>query len=385
MKENKSLPYILSMLSICVVGLVLVQAYWIFRDYDYYRSQPLFSTSYDYYIQEPIPAKSLSAVPSQPAKRIVALEPTGSGPSSKQQEQKMIKSIPATVTESTPYASATASVELTKFSPVAVPVEYFRNKAFWQLGFSVFLTLVTSGCLLYMLTVIIWQRKNSIFKSEFIDNMAHELLTPVSNIGLAIEGMKSFGILEDEAKTQVYLNLCKYETDHLSDLVKRILEQSVFDSGKMKLDKRPVDVNRLIRNVIERYSIADADAEIYLEQDVAPILVEIDSTHIINVAKNLIDNALRYTEKHKEVFVKNTIEKGYWNLSVRDNGIGIDKKYHKSIFDKFFRIKSAESETKGFGLGLTYVKQVAELHHGYVLLESGPDGSTFSVFIPIKF
>ncbi|MGF1925008.1 MAG: sensor histidine kinase [Bacteroidia bacterium] len=377
MIKHKSLPFILSILSICVVGLVLVQAYWIYKDYGFYRSQPLLSTGFDFYMQQPSIGATRGAVQNDTSHRILTLEPLQNGVSNPQQRQRVTKSIPATA-----IPGVASTVELTKLSPVDVPVDYYRNKVFWQLGYSFFLILITAGSLFYMLIVIFKQRKNSSFKSEFIDNMAHELLTPVSNIGLAIHSMKNYGVLEDEQKKEVYLDICKYEVDHLGGLVDQILEQSLFDTGKMELNKHPVDVNVLVRNVIKRYLVADSNAIINFEHASEAQSVEIDATHMINVLKNLIDNALRYSLQSKEIYIKNTFEDGYWVLSVRDNGIGIDKKYLKAIFDKFFRVKGTPVKVKGFGLGLSYVKQVAELHHGKVKVDSDSNGSTFYIYIP---
>lgn len=375
--KHKGLPFILISLSACVVSLVLVQAYWIFQDYGFYRSQPLLSTGFDYYVQDPIVGVTPVVQSEGLSNRILAIEPLQNGTSNPHLTQRVVKSIAATA-----FPTVSPTVELTKLSPVAIPVNYYRGKIFWQLGYSVFLILITSGFLCYMLIIIFKQRKLSIFKNEFIDNMAHELLTPVSNIGLAIQGMKNYGVLEDETKTQVYLDLCKYETDHLSGLVEQILKQSVFDSGKMELHKHFVDVNTLVRKVIKRYQISDPEAIINFQHEASPETVELDPTHMVNILKNLIDNAIRYSTGQKEVLVKSSFENGYWVLSVTDNGIGIDKKYLKAIFDKFFRIKDTLARPKGFGLGLNYVKQAVELHRGYVKVESSPDGSTFYVYIP---
>lgn len=377
MGKYKSLPFILSILSVCIVGLILVQAYWIYKDYGFYRSQPLFSTGFDFYMQQPSIAATRGSNPKDTSNRILAIEPFQNGISNPQQRQRVVQSIPATA-----MPSVGPTVELTKLSPVDIPVDYYRNKVFWQLGYSVFLIIITSGSLFYMLFVILRQRKLSVFKSEFIDNMAHELLTPVSNIGLAIHNMKNYGILEDQLKTQVYLDICKYEADHLSGLVDQILEQSLFDTGKMELNRQFVDVNLLVGNVIRRYLIAEPNAIINFEPASQSRAVEIDATHMVNVLKNLIDNALRYSLESKEVFIKSVFENGHWILSVQDKGIGIDKKYLNAIFDKFFRIKGTAVNTKGFGLGLSYVKQVIALHHGKVKVESDRQGSVFYIYIP---
>jgi len=381
--ENKKGPYLLSLISILIILFIILQAYWILRDYQYYSSQPLFSTGIDFYKQEPKQLVNAGTLSFEKSK-IVAVVPA----------EKIIPGRSFTIRPAKGNPSATAqtivlanvsnnnSIALQHLPTVTTPVNYIKNKALWQFSYSLILLLAISGWLVYMLFFIFRQRRFAALKNEFVDNMAHELLTPITNISLAVEGIADYGIMQNLSKRSIYLNVCKNEANHLSLLVERILQQSMFNTGTMVLEKQKTEVNALIDKLLSLYLINE-HIKIDFDKQYAEMWVNLDPIHTTNIIKNLIDNALKYSVDKQIIVLVSRFDKKSWILSIKDHGIGIEKKYQKLIFKKFYRIKHPTVKKKGFGLGLNYVKQVAELHGGKIILDSTPTGSTFSIFIPI--
>lgn len=414
---RNTIKYILCLMTICITGLILTQFFWLYRDYRYYSSQPLLSTDYNFFL----PAGVMRTVGVSP--RIAALPDAidikinRNVPTIEVAKTNGVPSVAAynAITGQTSMvpnpiiayptglnlttAPSPAGLRITKriaeklpydvqlFEPVpySAPVSYVLNKMKWQFGSSILLIMATAGCLVFMLIIIFRQRKVSAMKNDFINNMTHELKTPLATVSVAIEAMRNYGVLDDEAKTQSYLNISKNEIEHLSSLVEIILQQSIFEAERMGLDKKDTDINKLLEQLVNSYVTSHEQVIFSLSYKKNMPLLLLDPVHIINVIRNLINNAIKYSLENKIIKITSSYENECWTLKVTDNGIGIPKIYFKSVFEKFFRVPDRQTKSvKGFGLGLFYVKQVVELHKGDITLESSTAGSTFTISIPFK-
>ncbi|WP_111628333.1 sensor histidine kinase [Larkinella arboricola] len=272
----------------------------------------------------------------------------------------------------------------------ASPAGYILRKMSWPLVGSALLLALTTWCFLYMLSTILRQKKLSEIKNDFINNMTHELKTPIATVSAAVEALQHFGALNDAAKTQAYLGISRNELQRLSDLVEKVLNMAVEEKKELELHREWLNPAELIQEVVENHqlkarsgvSAKSVEIDVSGEPENAP--VRADRLHIGNAINNLIDNAINYSPDSVRIQIRSRIDAQGWQLSVQDNGNGIPKAYHEAIFDRFFRVPTGNLHpVKGFGLGLSYVRQVVEKHGGRIEVSSEPGrGSEFVIWIP---
>jgi signal transduction histidine kinase len=248
------------------------------------------------------------------------------------------------------------------------------------------LILFTIFCFWYTFKTIIQQKKLSELKDDFINNMTHELKTPIATMTVAIEGLQKFNALNDTEKTQRYLQASRNELTRLNDIVSRVLNVAAFGNNEVKLVKESVNIDDLLNDVIDTEQLkANKQVNISYENKSDIKMIVADKLHFRNVLVNLVDNAIKYS--NEPVLVKITCYKVGNNalISVKDNGIGIPNSHISQIFNKFHRVPTGNvHNVKGTGLGLSYVKYVIEAHDGNVIVESDVNtGSEFIISIPI--
>lgn len=236
------------------------------------------------------------------------------------------------------------------------------------------------------LYVIFRQKKLSEIKTDFINNMTHELKTPISTISLASQ-MLSDPSIPPEAKNISHIaGIIKNESKRLSYQVEKVLQMSVFDRGKIPLKIKTVNMHELIESIISNFKIQVKKREGTINWlfQAAHSRVNGDELHLTNVIVNLLENALKYCDKTPEILVTTENQKRFLKVSVRDNGIGISKENLRKVFEKFYRVPTGNvHNVKGFGLGLSYVKKIVEEHGGEVGVESEPGkGSVFYIMLP---
>ncbi|MEO6287350.1 MAG: HAMP domain-containing sensor histidine kinase [Dyadobacter sp.] len=259
------------------------------------------------------------------------------------------------------------------------PVSYLLQRMGWLLGSSVLLLILTTGCFLLMLNTILRQKKLSEIKNDFINNMTHELKTPISTVTAAIEALLHFGALKDPAKTNDYLTISQNNMHRLSDLVEKVLNLAVDERQELELRPEPINLSELVATLVADHRVR-AVKQVNFKLDIPEATtVSVDRVHFSNVLNNLIDNAINYSAEQVVVRMNYRKEPDGWQLAVADNGIGIPKAYHNAIFDRFFRVPTGDLHVvKGFGLGLAYVRQVVERHGGNIRVTSEPGkGSEF--------
>ncbi|GAA0558708.1 hypothetical protein GCM10009415_45860 [Chitinophaga japonensis] len=276
------------------------------------------------------------------------------------------------------------------------PVSYqvrFENNTWYLLRrisqpimVSVLLLGVTVVSFLSLYRNLRQQRKLAQLKNDFISNMTHELKTPIATVTVAIEALRSFDALEDPQRTNEYLDISANEMQRLGLLVDKVLKLSMFENREIALNKERFDLRALARSVMVsmKLQFEKQHATTTLKATGSNFMVTADKLHMTSVLYNLLDNALKYSNKDPDILIHIIDHKQYLELRVTDNGIGIAKEYAQRVFEKFFRVPSGNRHNiKGYGLGLSYVSHIVQRHMGRIEVESEPGkGSTFSVKLP---
>lgn len=235
--------------------------------------------------------------------------------------------------------------------------------------------------------VIFRQKKLSEIKNDFINNMTHELKTPISTISLASQWLTDRSVDDSSKNLDQISGLIKEESQRLGSQVEKVLQMSIFDEGRMTMKKEAIMIDELVNQAVERISllVKQRMGNISKQLDCSEIMIEGDRTHLTNVLYNLLDNALKYSPEKPEIKVV-CREKGQTvRIEVSDHGVGISKDQQRKIFEKFYRVPTGNvHNVKGFGLGLSYVQKVLQLHNGAIRVESEPGaGSKFIAILPL--
>lgn len=240
----------------------------------------------------------------------------------------------------------------------------------------------------YTISTIVRQKKLSEIKNDFISNMTHELKTPISTISLACEVLSDNDVVKTPERTGKYVNMIRDENKRLGVLVESVLQTAILEKGRFKLKPVDTDIHFLIEQAVSNIRLQVEKKEGTLETHLAAALpvISCDKTHVLNVIYNLLDNAIKYSPEKPKITISTKNTATGIEFTVADNGIGISRDNQKKIFDKMFRVPTGNvHNVKGFGLGLSYVKAIAEKHGGTVSVESEiGKGSRFSVYLPYK-
>jgi signal transduction histidine kinase len=257
-----------------------------------------------------------------------------------------------------------------------------------EILFALFVLLMVGVSFWLIYHNILEQKRLITQKNDFINNMTHELKTPITTVGVAIEAITDFGALNNPEQTKEYLDISKNELSRLSLMVDKVLKMAVFENGEAKLNIEKLRLNEMTQEVINsmRLQCEKYNANIQFEDKSGTTEISGDKAHITSVIYNLIDNALKYGGEKPDIKVEiQPFYNDFLRLTVQDNGAGIPPQYQEKIFEKFFRIPTGDVHTvKGHGLGLNYVKNVIEQHGGKIHIQSEEGkGSTFSIFLPL--
>jgi two-component system, OmpR family, phosphate regulon sensor histidine kinase PhoR len=247
----------------------------------------------------------------------------------------------------------------------------------------VFLVLIFFG---FSLATIIKQKRLSEVITDFINNMTHELKTPIATISLSSEMIMRLEIKDDLEKAKKYAGIIFKENKRLETQVERVLNISTLDSENTTLNKKSLDFHELLFEVKDTFDFNQLanGGKISIENNASIFVIQADPIHITNVVYNLLDNAVKYCTSPPEIIISTKTEKKYLVVEIKDNGIGIRKEDLKMIFDKFYRVATGNiHDIKGFGLGLFYVKLIINEHNGTIDVKSKVgEGSTFTIKLP---
>jgi len=252
---------------------------------------------------------------------------------------------------------------------------------------TIFLTGLLIGIFVYTILIILKQKKLSIIKNDFINNMTHELKTPISTISLASQMLQDESIANTRMTIEHISKVINQESKRLSYQVEKVLQMAVFNEGTLKLKMKTIDMNNLVMNVVTNFEIRvqSKNGELTSELNAVRALVQGDEVHITNVVYNLLDNAVKYSNEAPEIKVSTETKDNFVVITVKDKGIGIPREHQEHIFEKFYRVPTGNiHNVKGFGLGLSYVKKIVDAHKGTIKVESAINkGTRFSLFFPI--
>lgn len=265
-----------------------------------------------------------------------------------------------------------------------------RQYKFIQIGILGFSSIIFSVLLIVVaaatFSVILRQKKMSEIRSDFINNMTHELKTPISTIFLASQMLSDKSIPNESKDTDNLARIVSDESLKLKYQVEKVLQTAVFERTRLRLRPETVDLHMLIDKVILGFElqISESQALVVRNYRAEKPLVRVDEVHFSNAVSNIIDNAIKYSPIKPEITITTQSRGGMIVLSIQDKGIGISKQNLKHIYDKFFRVPTGRvHDVKGFGLGLSYVKKVIECHNGKIRAESALNkGTKFIIHIP---
>ena len=264
---------------------------------------------------------------------------------------------------------------------------YIFRKMFLILSISLLLILTVIYAFYFTVNTIYKQKQLSEIKNDFINNMTHELKTPISTIQLACEALTDSDMNSPESQG-TFIEMIKDENARLKGLVDTVLKTAILDKGQVKLNEEPINLLDVLNRVKDNFSlkISQLGGEIKIENDLPELIFEGDKQHMTNVFQNLIDNAIKYSTEIPKITISTlkTIDK--YIVNVTDNGIGISKENLDKIFEKLYRVPTGDlHNVKGFGLGLNYVKSIVELHGGNITVKSTKyKGSSFIITLPLN-
>lgn len=255
-------------------------------------------------------------------------------------------------------------------------------------GTSVMLTIVIMLFFTITLYIILRQKKLSEIKNDFINNMTHELKTPISTISLASQMLKDNSIPKQPERLNSISQIIDDESKRLSFQVEKVLQMAIIDKGGLNLKMQELDINELLRSIAASFElkIHNNNGQIDTNLTDTKIYFEADEVHFSNVIYNLIDNGIKYSADHLHISVSTETCGKKFVVKIKDRGIGIKKENQKRIFEKFYRVPTGNvHDVKGFGLGLSYVKKIVEAHKGSIKVKSElKKGTEFILEFPLE-
>lgn len=265
---------------------------------------------------------------------------------------------------------------------------YLLRKIFPSFLFSLLVFGLTTLAFWLIFNNLQHQQKLAEQKNAFVSNLTHELKTPLTTVGVALEALRDFDALRHPEQAREYLAISQIELDRLGLLVDKVLRISQLDAPAPVLHNEPLDLQQTVQQVLNAMAlqVKNTGAEVHFETDQqAPYLVSGDRLHLGGVVFNLLDNALKYRRDPCQISISLSKTPAQVVLQVRDNGWGIAPEYLEKIFEKFFRVPTGNMHNvKGHGLGLSYAAQVLAHHRGSIRAESrGEGGSVFTIELPI--
>lgn len=283
---------------------------------------------------------------------------------------------------------------------VAIPSDNGENSSLLNLEFPErktfvtgempFMILATILILLFTATVLLFanwslikQKRLLATNIDFFNNMAHEFRTPLTSVGLATNMLRKNS---NDAKNDQLIEIIRRENSKLLNQVERVLHLAQIENGDYHLQKEEIKLQSFLQTLIYemKMQIDERKANVILSDIPVDLKIHADKIHLATVFRNLIDNALKYSEEHPDIRISAMDSENGIFITIEDNGIGIPTEHNRIIFEKFQRTQQSDvHERKGFGLGLAYVKKMMELHKGFVRVKSELNkGSRFELFLP---
>jgi two-component system phosphate regulon sensor histidine kinase PhoR len=258
----------------------------------------------------------------------------------------------------------------------------------WMIAGAVLFTLIILAAFYITLQALLRQKKLSEIKSDFINNMTHELKTPLATISLAVDAIRNPKVLSDPQKMDYFSGIIKDENKRMNKQVETILQAALLDKQEVQLRLKPLQVHDILNTIVENFSLQlnERGGAAILDLKASNAVVEGDEVHFTNMLSNLMDNAIKYSKDDvpPRVQISTSNHGNMLRIRYEDNGIGMNRETVSRIFEKFYRAHTGNiHNVKGFGLGLSYVKTVVDAHQGKIRVESTPGkGSSFTLEFP---
>jgi signal transduction histidine kinase len=248
--------------------------------------------------------------------------------------------------------------------------------------------LILFICFLILVSVNRKQSALALAKEDFINNMTHELKTPLFTISIASRMLAEQEPIKQNEKFTSYIESIQEETARLTHLVDKVLETSALDKQQMQLDHEPLDLHTVIRNAVKSFDLIrkEQGASIKLFLNASTHSIHGDETHLTAAICNLLDNAFKYSTEAAQITVTTANQGKHIMFSIADKGIGINLETKHQLFERFFRGHTGNlHNVKGYGIGLSYVKSIAEAHGGSISVKSTVgEGSEFILILPFS-
>lgn len=265
-------------------------------------------------------------------------------------------------------------------------VNYLLGRLAYLVVPSVLFILLLAGCLGLLIYYLNRQQRLDAVKNDFINNLTHELKTPVFSIGMLSRMIRGAVDEGQPEKVLEYASLIEQENRLVKDHVDRVLELATLEGPSYQMEKSPTDLHSLVEEAARALQpqLQSLEGEMVLELDAEDSMLPADRTHLRNVILNLLDNAIKYRNGPPQIHITTRREGRGLILSVADRGIGIPGAHHHKVFEKFYRVPAGDlHEVKGFGLGLSYVQQIVRAHQGHIQLWSRVgEGTRFDIWLP---
>jgi len=275
----------------------------------------------------------------------------------------------------------------TLFLYVKEPQNFIMRQMLWMIIASILFTIIIISAFALTIRTMLRQKNISEIKSDFINNMTHELKTPLATISLAVDALNNERVIHDTEKIRYYSGMIKEENKRMHKQVETILQAAKLEKQDITLNIQQLNAHDLINKVAKNLSlqIQDKQGELKLDLVAAKSNIEADEIHFSNIIFNLLDNAIKYSKDHLVIEISTAVHNGMLAIKVKDNGIGMNRETASRVFEKFYRAHTGNlHNVKGFGLGLSYVKTMAEAMGGQIKVESTPGkGSTFTLHMPL--
>lgn len=264
---------------------------------------------------------------------------------------------------------------------------FIIHKIGWYIAASIIFTIIIISAFYLTIRTMFNQKKLSEIKSDFINNMTHELKTPLATISLAIDALTNEKVIHDTDKIRYYSKMIKDENKRMNKQVEKILQSARIEKQDIRLNLQHLNAHEIVNKVADSVNlqILDKSGKLFVKAMADNPLIEADEVHFSNVVFNLLDNAIKYSKEDLVIEIITKNEGSMFVVQVKDNGIGMNKETQSRVFEKFYRAHTGNlHNVKGFGLGLSYVKAIVEAHGGKVKVDSTlGKGSTFSAYFPL--
>ena len=268
------------------------------------------------------------------------------------------------------------------FAELRYDYNFFRKDLLWPMLAFFFILLISNIALVFVYKTIRKQKRINEVKTDFINNMTHEMKTPITIASAGLEALEHH--ISPTERTSFYLNTSKKQLHLLNDFVERILDAAVQDVSDLSLKKERIDLHALLDEVVQSHSVLNEKKVSFRLTGERDAFIQGDRLHLQTAFHNIIDNAVKYSNGPVEIHIDIAENNRDCTIRIRDNGMGIPPQYIKNIFEKFFRVPQGDAQSiKGFGLGLYYVSSIVKKHSGNITVHSKlQSGTEFIITLP---